>query len=139
MRAKPLRGKSVLRKPIEKGQWILRIICALALLFVAFGHQPMALAENASPDITAYALPDGSLPILCVSESDSGQKDKTKHIHAQDCDACRISASVLLPQPVDSLGERLQLASFAAMRSFTRIAQRRVFSPGTAPRAPPIA
>lgn len=118
---------------------MVRILCALALLFVGFGHQPVAMAESNPFDIAAYALPDGTLPALCVSENDDGQKDSGgKHIHAQGCEACRISASVLLPSPVDNLGERMRPAAIAPMRPFIRVAQRRILSPSTAPRAPPF-
>lgn len=117
---------------------MVRILCALALLFVGFGHQPAGMAENTPFNVAAYALPDGTLPVLCVSESDDSQKDSGKHIHAQGCEACRISASVLLPSPVDNLGERMRPAAIAPMRPFIRVAQRRILSPSTAPRAPPF-
>ncbi len=127
-----------MKKPGEKGQWAVRILCALALLFVGFAHQPAAMAENTPFDITAYALPDGSLPVLCVSENDGSQKDKDKHLHSQGCEACRIGASVLLPQPADALGKALQFSSAVAARPMVETAYRRIFSPATAPRAPPF-
>jgi hypothetical protein len=119
----------------------MRIICALAILFVGFAHQPPAIAEASPFDIASYALPDGSLPILCVTESDSdgSQKDKGKHSHAQDCEACRIGASTLLPQPADDPGRKIAIARLTTTRVFASIPQRRVLSPGAPPRAPPIA
>jgi hypothetical protein len=130
-----------LSRAIEKGQWILRMMCALAILLVGFAHQPPTIAETSPFDIAAYALPDGSLPVLCVTDSqgDGSQQDKSKHSHAQDCEACRIGASALLPQPVDDLGRKIELARFAAMRPFATVAQRRIVRPGARPRAPPIA
>ncbi len=117
----------------------MRIVCALGLLLVGFGHQPIASAQDAPLDIAAYALPDGSLPILCVTVTDDTQKNDGKHTHAQQgCDACRISASVLLPSPPDTLGERLQGATATTMRPFREVVQRRIFSPSRAPRAPPL-
>lgn len=117
------------------------MICALAILFVGFAHQPPTIAEISPFDIASYALPDGSLPILCVTESDSdgSQKDKSKHSHTQGCEACRIGASTLLPQPADDFGRKIALARLTTTRLFASIPQRRVLSPGAPPRAPPIA
>jgi hypothetical protein len=74
----------------------LRIICALALLFLGLSHKmPVAAAQ---PDslafLQAYSLPDGSAPDLCTP-SDAGRVK----FAAPDCDACRLSGSVLLPEP----------------------------------------
>jgi hypothetical protein len=130
-----------LSKPIKNGQWAIRVLCTLALLFVGFGHQPIALAvaTDTPLEIASYALPDGSLPVLCVTASDDGQKSDGKHAHPQQgCDACRISASTLLPSPPDLLSERLYVAASTEMRPYRRAVHRRILSLATAPRAPPI-
>lgn len=116
----------------------MRMLCVLAMLFVGFAHQPAAMAVDAPFDVSAYALPDGSLPILCVSDNGS-QNDKDKHLFAQGCEACRISAAVLLPQPADDVGRILRHAGAAMPAPKVAEIPRRIFSPATAPRAPPLA
>lgn len=113
----------------------MRILCALALLFVGFAHQPLAIAETVPLDLAAYALPDGTLPVFCLTDKDGGQTDK--HVHASDCDACRISAATLLPQPADIAGRTIEFAAVASIRPVAEILPRRVFHPSAAPRAPP--
>jgi hypothetical protein len=123
----------------NRGQWAVRMLCVLAMLFLGFAHQPVAMAADAPLDVSAYALPDGSLPILCVSDDGGSQKDKDKHLFAQGCDACRISASVLLPQPADDVGRIMRHASTSMPAPKVAMVPRRIFSPATAPRAPPLA
>lgn len=117
------------------GRWAVRILCALALLFVGFAHQPVVAYDTPAIDFAAYVLPDGTLPVFCVTDTDGMQKDK--HVHAQGCDACRISASVLLPQPADSVGRPLEMAVDLSINAPVDIEPRRIFTHNASPRGPP--
>lgn len=80
----------------------VRILCAIALLCLGFTHQlPNADAASISiSDFEQYVLPDGTLPVLCLSDMDSQSHSSTKV--GNGCEACRLSASILLPAPGDT-------------------------------------
>lgn len=75
----------------QMSQRLMVVLLALALGFVGFGHRmiaPQAL------DLAAYAMPDGSLPDLCIEGSaDQGKADTP-------CPACTIAAALHLPEAV---------------------------------------
>lgn len=79
------------RKREPKGLW-LRMICAVALLFLGLAHRPAVVIAQASPSELAYQLPDGTAPDLCVP-----QGTEKRVVTYPACDACRLSASVILP------------------------------------------
>ncbi|EGE58098.1 UNVERIFIED_ORG: hypothetical protein GGI63_003523 [Rhizobium esperanzae] len=91
-----------------KATLFLRMLCALGLLLLGFAHQaPQAVASDGY-DAAAYVLPDGSFASLCVTVRDTGGKTVA---FKPNCEACRLSASVILPTPdADSWLER-KLAS----------------------------
>lgn len=70
----------------------------LAQLTLGFAHQPVALPSSEAPiDPAAYALPDGTLPDLCLNGGDTGTVLK-----ARPCDACVLTSAPGLavePQP----------------------------------------
>ena len=121
----------------NRRQWAVRILCAIALLFVGFAHQPATLARSAPVDLSAYALPDGTLPIFCLTDTDGSPKGG--HPHAQPCDACRIGASTLLPSPADTVGRPFETAAVVAGVPPAAIEPRRILSPNASPRGPPAA
>lgn len=112
------------------------MICVLALVLLGLAHQPVAAPTTQfSPDeIAALMLPDGSLPELCLPSE--GGKVKP-HAGASDCEACRISAAVLLPTPADAVGKRLALAASVSLPPPAEAHYRQLFPPDTHPRAPP--
>ena len=79
---------------------LVRMLCALSLLLVAFAHKPLTSPAAASAydgvNIAEFILPDGTLPDLCLSDEEDGHHSAFNH-----CEACRIFASVDLPSPVD--------------------------------------
>ncbi|WGD28834.1 hypothetical protein AncyloWKF20_13650 [Ancylobacter sp. WKF20] len=79
---------------------LLHLLCAVALLLVGSVHQLPARAAGApaSIDLSEYALPDGTVPVLCLSPSDDGSSSGIPHGHG--CDACRLAATpeLLTPQ-----------------------------------------
>jgi hypothetical protein len=68
----------------------MRIICALALTLVVLAHNP---AAGAQPDFSAYALPDGSLPSLCLPGADGGEE----LAGGAGCELCNLASVTVLP------------------------------------------
>lgn len=105
-------------------QNVMLLVLAAALGVLGFGHR-MALHDPV--DLSAYAMPDGSLPELCHDggSADPGQK------HQAPCPACRIIAAVELP-PILSLPP-VQLEPVAVIWPEAALAD----TPAQPPRAPP--
>jgi hypothetical protein len=120
-------------------QWLVRILCTIALVFVGLVHQVPAAAEDAlSPAALAqYVLPDGTLPTLCVTVVDDHGKEHGKIAHLNPCEACRIGASVVLPQPADITGARIGFTFKVELPRRVEAFHRQLFPPNTGPRAPP--
>lgn len=83
----------------------VRMLAALALLFLSFAHQP-AIARQLPPQIAAdYLLPDGTIAEICFG-LDGLSSDARHGGHHDDqppvCEACRLSAAMLLPPPADT-------------------------------------
>lgn len=119
---------------------MLRIICAMAMLLLGFSHHAVSPAfasvEAQQEDLSAYRLPDGSLPVLCLPRS--GDQDKEHDGGSSGCEACRLSASVMLPEPAGCLAG-LMPAPARSIRFATGSQQLHSgVPPGTSgPRAPP--
>jgi ferric-dicitrate binding protein FerR (iron transport regulator) len=62
-------------------------LCVLALWLVAWGHQPLRTA-----DLAAYAMPDGSLPELCLTDGTTGPAKAH-----EPCPSCTLAKAVTLP------------------------------------------
>ncbi len=81
------------------------MLAALALLLLSFAHQPV-LAGQLPPRIASdYVLPDGTIAEICFGlDGLSGDARHGGHHDGQPplCDACRLSASTLLPLPADT-------------------------------------
>ncbi|MFN3718280.1 MAG: hypothetical protein ACK4UW_05165 [Rhizobium rhizophilum] len=115
----------------------IRMICVVALVLLGLAHRPVAApAPQLSPDeIAALMLPDGSLPELCLPSDDGKGKP---HTAASDCEACRISAAVLLPAPADAVGKRMTMTASVVLPQPAEAHFRQLFPPDTHPRAPPV-
>ncbi|TAZ47085.1 hypothetical protein ELH75_31810 (plasmid) [Rhizobium leguminosarum] len=126
-------------KARRREQWVVRFVCALALLFVGFAHQTASLSANEvrASDYTEYVLPDGSLPTLCITVIDSSGKEHGKIGHLNPCEACRIGASILLPQPADAGSVLMGFSVAAELPRRVEILHRQLYPPNTGPRAPP--
>ncbi|MCO5157997.1 MAG: hypothetical protein M9945_14820 [Aquamicrobium sp.] len=75
----------------------LRIVCAVALLCIGFfAHMPPSVgqAQPSSLELTHYAFPDGTLPVLCLPGDEGGNAGMGK-----GCSACRLNADFALPVP----------------------------------------
>ncbi|MBB3655662.1 hypothetical protein FHX15_000861 [Rhizobium sp. BK650] len=119
-------------------QWLVRILCTVALVFVGLAHQVPAAQNDLSPAALAqYVLPDGTLPMLCVTVTDDSGKEHGKIAHLNPCEACRIGAAVVLPQPADVTGARIGFAVAVVLPRRAEAFHRQLFPPNTGPRAPP--
>jgi hypothetical protein len=129
----------LIRRTTQIEQWALRILCAAALVFVGFAHQlPAAAAGEFDPaELGQYVLPDGSLPTLCVTTTDRSGQSQHDKAHSHGCEACRISASILLPAPMDIAGAAIPFAATVELPIRTEAFHRQLFPPNTGPRAPP--
>ena len=80
----------MIRLARQFAQNVLTLLLAVALLTLGFGHR-MALQDPV--DLSAYAMPDGTLPDLCHDGGTPahGTKDQAP------CPACRIIAALELP------------------------------------------
>lgn len=80
----------------------VRMMIVVALATIGFAHKPvMAGALPASIEFAAYTLPDGTLPVLCITvtgDQDMSGKDKGR-MSAYGCDACRLATTILTPEP----------------------------------------
>ena len=117
---------------------VVRMICALALLLVGFAHKPPALDYHSIPasELAQYTLPDGTLPILCLPSED-GQAKHDGHDFGSGCEACRLTASVVLPAPADMAGVAIVRVSERISPVRSEAFYRQLFPPNTAPRGPP--
>ncbi len=83
---------------------LLRILCAFALLSLAFAHKPPQVMAAAYASVSLQ-LPDGSFADMCIGDT------ATKHpLVRQYCEVCALSSTALLPPPA---GESWLLSQFA--------------------------
>ncbi|MCV9960494.1 hypothetical protein OIU34_01180 [Pararhizobium sp. BT-229] len=121
-------------------QWQMtaRVLCALALLFLSFAHQP-AGARQLTPAMTAqYMLPDGSIGDICFG-SDGVEGHNFPHEGLVPvCDYCRLTAAIDLPPPADESYLIVRVVGMAA--ESPDVAPVFVAHPRTLPqsRAPPL-
>ncbi len=125
-----------MKRICDKWRVAVRMLCAIALLSVGFAHKvPVVFpAEVAAADLAAYVLPDGTLPDICLTTEHGSDQD---HAYSGDCEACRLGASILLPQPADMVGERIALAGGPLFEPRRTVVPRLILAPNASPRAPP--
>ncbi len=121
-------------------QCMVRMVCALALLFVGLAHTPPVAiaADHVSPagEMARYTLPDGSIPVLCLPSTDG--KAKQQHNEpGSGCEACRLSASLLLPAPPDASVQTTLRQPLGFLPGREEAFYRQLFPPNAAPRGPP--
>lgn len=78
----------------------MRMMIIVALTMIGFAHKPvMAGSLPASIEYAAYTLPDGTLPVICITVTgDEDMAGAKGGMGAYGCDACRLAASILVPQ-----------------------------------------
>jgi hypothetical protein len=114
---------------------VTRLICALALMMVAFAHQPLA-ADPVALQFSAYILPDGTLPTLCVT--DNGAQPVKGVVHDHGCDACRVAAAILMPEPPRLGAQAIEFANVTRIVERQYRLTRALYPPSSGPRAPPL-
>lgn len=119
---------------------MLRIICAMAMLLLGFSHHVISPASASGftqqEDLSAFRLPDGSLPVLCLPRE--GAQDQDHGVSSSGCEACRLSASVTLPSPAGSFAGLMLAAHRAILPADQGWQFHSAVPPGASgPRAPP--
>lgn len=122
---------------------LIRFICVLAFVVVGFAHKVPTLVDgSAQTEFSQYILPDGTLPTLCITSADEhahgGDNSSHNHATAPDCEACRLAASVMLPQQADVIGQPARFHSNANHNVVRETPTKPLFPPNTGPRAPPV-
>lgn len=129
-------GTILARRAGKIERWAIRVLCAIALLFVGLAHQMPVIEKNGvAIDVAQYVLPDGTLPIFCITDNgDPGQNHKMR---MEGCQACHINASILIPTPADVEGSAVSFVAAIAAPISAVAFTRRLFPPNTGPRGPP--
>lgn len=100
---------------------VIVVLFALALILVSYAHRP----PQQTIDLTAYAMPDGTLPDLCLDVT--GDQGSTN----TPCPACTLIAGMDLESAFVLAGVKLQ----SDIENWPNPAQR--LWAMNAPRAPP--
>ncbi|PDT84423.1 hypothetical protein [Sinorhizobium sp. BJ1] len=85
----------------QRDRWriAVRLLAAVALVFLSFAHKP-ALATGQNAALAAeYRLPDGSFAEICFGTEGVDHRGSKSVPIAPSCEACRLAASVLVPEP----------------------------------------
>ena len=113
------------------------VLYVLASATVGFAHRPLANATP--PELAQFALPDGTLPIVC---GQNGAKEQGGGGHASGvplCDACCLTAAPgLLSPPSASLRPQAS-ATMIAWASWENLVQTFWNGPALGARGPPVA
>lgn len=74
-------------------KFVVIALYALAIVSLGFTHQTVSIAGY-SPDLSVYALPDGSLPDICAGEMQtSDQQGIPQNASKGLCDACLLTSA----------------------------------------------
>jgi hypothetical protein len=76
--------------------WLV-VLYALSATMMGLAHHHAHANANAKPDMSAYTLPDGTVPVICFSLGDGS--DKTPLGKLTLCDACLAMAGANVPPP----------------------------------------
>lgn len=71
----------------------LAVLYTLAMALLPLAHTPPAFSAN--EELSAFALPDGTVPLIC--NSDSSKPDQEKLEHKPACAACQLMSCPGLP------------------------------------------
>ena len=80
----------------SKARLMVRILCVTALMLAGVSHKLASFGPVPDADLANYALPDGTLPVLCLS-GQASDPDNDKGL-LESCEFCRIAAAVILPE-----------------------------------------
>ncbi len=114
---------------------VTRLLCVIALLLVGFAHRIPAASPQPDADLSAYALPDGTLPVICYSPPDTGSGTA---IFFSDCEFCRLASAAILPTP-HNVSAPPCAAADVALRVVHDLTDFPIHFAGTPTRGPPLA
>jgi hypothetical protein len=119
----------------------IRLLSVLALMLVAFAHKPVDLNTLDSYQLAQYQLPDGTYPVICISDQGENQDHHghDKHLSSESCEACRIASGFLCPTPDSSTGPSPHIAMADGVVPPQPVLRRAVYPPSAPPQAPPLA
>ncbi|MEQ9345518.1 MAG: hypothetical protein RIG26_03650 [Thalassospira sp.] len=117
-------------------QITVRILCVIALMLVGVSHKLASFGPIPDSDLASFALPDGTLPVLCLSGQISDPDNNAGLLDS--CEFCRIASAVILPDN-PSIPERIEFTT----RVFAHLPKRLEHRLNTRdtpniPRAPPF-
>ncbi|WP_137128997.1 hypothetical protein [Rhizobium sp. FY34] len=119
---------------------VVRALCVIALLCLGLAHKaPAVEATIPAIDMSAYILPDGTLPDLCLSQHHDETQHHDKGRAMPGCEACRLGASVLLPAPADVVGQAVEPGLAPVFMLPSAPVFRQLIAPNARPRGPPPA
>lgn len=111
----------------------LGVVLALAMA-VLEAHLPMAPARGPAPDLSAYAMPDGTLPSLCLTMDDPDGDGSATGDHCPECVIAKVLAVLAPSVPHVSGATPLAVARLSAETLV--IAERPRAPPARGPPAP---
>lgn len=114
--------------------WAVRILCAVSLLMVAFAHRVNVYAPD-PVEMAAYVLPDGTMPVICMTGADG--KPVTQHPD-NHCDFCQIASGSACVDASLVLVGNMDLAGAIFRPSSQGGPVRRVLSQNSPLRGPPL-
>lgn len=106
---------------------------ALAMASLPFAHRQAATA--AEPDLSAYALPDGTLPILCTTNLKGSGKS---HQGSGTCEACRLTSAPGLVLPALGALPSPAIATCVCIVAHVDVIAHQTRHHDGQPRAPPL-
>ena len=116
---------------------VTRLLCVIALLFVGFAHRVPTASPQPDVDLSAYALPDGTLPVICHTPAGTGDGGGNI-VLSGDCEFCRLSGAAVLPTP-NKILVPLCAAADVPVRIIHDLTDFSVHFAGTPTRGPPLA
>lgn len=120
----------------SKAQLMVRILCVTALMLAGVSHKLASFGPVPDADLANYALPDGTLPVLCLSGQASDPDNNTGLL--ETCEFCRIAAAVILPDN-PSVPTRIEFATRVFAHLPRRVELRvAIHDTPAIPRAPPF-
>lgn len=112
------------------------VVVALAL--TAFAHRAAPAGAPPAADFLAYVLPDGTLPVLCLTETSDEDGRGDHHKGAAACEFCRIAGSIAVVLPPALSGAPIDAARPDNIRTLVAfVGGDPAFWPAAPPQGPP--
>jgi hypothetical protein len=117
---------------------LLRMFCVAGLVMLGFAHQVPAAGQSLAHDqVSAYSLPDGSTPTLCLPAATDHVDHSDHRSSRMNCEACRLTASMLPAAPAETVGISTSFEEIDTSSTLADARLPRLFPPQICPRGPP--